>query len=148
VTDRVYGYQFILTKGWEVNQLTGGNKLEAEYSYGGGRVIGLAVHMRKREGTLEFELLKLITRQVGDFDRVLTRGIVTNGYGTTLAYLKSAQRILGLIRPAYSNEYDVIFIIEEKLIDIHFAVGSVTRTEFSATDMQTIQAVQNSIQIN
>jgi hypothetical protein len=148
VTDRVYGYQFILTKGWEVNQLTGGNELEAKYSYVGGRYIWLAVQMRKRVGTLEYELGKLTTQQVGNFDKVLIKGIVTNGYGTTLAYLKSAKRILGLIRPAYYNEYDVIFIIEEKLIDINFCVIGVTRTEFSATDMQTIQAVQNSIQIN
>ena len=147
VTDWLYEYQFNLPQGWEVNEPTGRSWFDAEYSYAGGRNLRLAVYVSEREGTLEFELSRLTTRQVGDLDRVLASGIGTNGHGTTLAYLESAIRITGLIRPAYYDEYDIAFVVEEQIIDIHFYVIDFGRTEFGDTDTRAIHAIQNSIQI-
>jgi len=150
--DEVAGYQFILPRGWKVNQLYGSYWFSAQYLYAGGRNLSLGVFMNAKEATLDFELLKLTNQQVGGLDKVLAKGIVTNSRGTALGYLKSSKLITGLLRPAYYDEYDILFIAKEQIINLHFSVNVINlttskRAQFVNTDIQAIQAIYNSIQI-
>jgi hypothetical protein len=148
VTNQVQGYKFLLAKGWKVMEAWGRYDFVADYTYAKGRTITLGIFTRAKEADLELELLNRTNQQVGTLDALLAKGIVTNGCGTPLGYLKTAQRITGLLRAKYYHEYDILFLADDTLVDFNFYVTAVSRTEFDAADMQKIQAVQNSIQIN
>ena len=102
--------------------------------------------MQEREGALDYELLKRTTQNVGDLDKLLANGITTNGYGTTLGYLKYKNFLYGSIHGyVYQDEYEILFIVEDQVITIHFFRKSPIPS--GDTYLQVIRAIQNSIQI-
>ena len=99
------------------------------------------------EQTLDFILLQQV-EYAGDKAMILQQGINTNGYGTQLAYMKFQKKSNGMSEPY--QEYQIFFLVHDRLCGQlkFFANGEGRRqVTFASADLQSIQAIQNSIRI-
>jgi hypothetical protein len=151
VENHVLGYQFVLPKVWKMTDPFGPIYVRARYSTEVTQEVTLVLTMQSAEGTLEDELLELKDQEIESFDDLQASVLTTNGYGTQLGYFRYTKFVRGSMHGfIYGEIYRILFKVDNIIVTITITkipTYGHASLKLTATDLQAILAVQNSIRI-